>query len=163
MAIKGAHIAGGGAVAVAIVLIIGFEGRVLHVYPDPVTHGAPWTYCDGETKNPQFKHVYTDAECDKETLAEVTKVDAAVLACVAPAEPLPAKVEAAFVSLAWNIGTAGFCKSSIAAFAHDGRLIEACKRISLYDHAGGKVIPGLTFRRGEERKICLQGAYGEDD
>lgn len=145
----------------ALALIVGFEGRVLHVYPDPVTKGAPWTYCDGETQKPRWGHVYTNAECDAETLALVQQVDAQILACIAPKSPLPAKVEAAFVSLGWNIGVPTFCQSSVAAFARAGNLFKACDRISLYNHAAGKAIPGLTFRRGEERKVCLEGALDE--
>ena len=48
MAIKGRTIGVGAAgasaaVVLAFTLITGFEGRVNHVYPDPVTKGAPWT------------------------------------------------------------------------------------------------------------------------
>lgn len=164
MAVTGRQIVGGGAAAagtalvLALVLIKGFEGRVDHVYADPVTHGAPWTYCDGETQHPQWGHQYTDAECDAETLALARKVDADILVCMKLAAPLPAKVEAAFVSLAWNIGTGAFCKSSIATKAHEGNLLEACKRIDLYNRAAGRVIPGLVLRRGKERDYCIQGA-----
>lgn len=156
MAVKGRTIGGlAGALLLAGLLITAFEGRVLTVYPDPVTHSTPWTYCDGETQNPQPGHTYTDAECDAETVALIRKVDAAVLACTI--SPLPDKVRAAFDSLAWNIGTAAFCSSTLARKAKAGDLMGACKEIPRWDHAGGKTIPGLTFRRGEEMKICLEG------
>lgn len=157
---------GGAAVVLAGFLITSFEGRVDHVYPDPVTRGAPWTYCDGETKHPRWNHVYTDLECDTETAREIVALDKAVMACVGHPlpdtgpKPLPDKVRATFDSLAWNIGQAAFCESTLARKAQAGNLIGACTEMLKWDHAGGKVIPGLTFRRNQEYAICLDGAEG---
>jgi len=160
MKLRGRHIAGlASAAALAGVLITGFESpgglAVLFSYPDPVTHGAPWTACDGETKGIKPNMVFTPAQCDAMTGAQIRQTDAAVVACTRPG--LPIEVQAAFDSLAWNIGIGGFCQSSIAAFAKQNRLTDACDRIALYNRAGGKVIPGLTFRRGQEQQICLSG------
>jgi len=160
--IKGRHIAalGAGALGLAGFLITGFESpngeAVLQVYPDPVSHGAPYTYCDGLTAHPKFGHHYTKAECDTETAAEVRATNSAVLACTRPVLTIP--VQASFVSLAWNIGVPTFCKSSIASNAKAGNFPKACAAISLYDKAGPRghvrAIPGLTFRRGQERQVC---------
>lgn len=155
--LRGRHVAGlAGAIALAAFAITAFEGRVTTVYPDPVTHARPWTYCDGETQNPKPGHQYTNAECDAETAALVKKTDAAVITCVGN-RPLPDNTRAAFDSLAWNIGTGGFCRSTVAVKAKAGDLKAACNAISLYDHAGGRTIPGLTARRGTEREMCLSG------
>lgn len=142
--------------ALAAFLVTGFEGRVLKVYPDPVSGSTPWTYCDGLTQNPQFGHAYTHAECDTETAALIVKVDAKVQACVG--RSMPDKVRAVFDSLAWNIGTGAFCGSTLVKKAGAGDFVGACNQLPRWNRAGGKVIPGLSFRRGEELKICLEGA-----
>lgn len=158
--IKGRHVAGlTGALAIAAMLITAFESpggqAVLHVYADPVSHSTPWTVCDGETAGIKPGQTFTAGQCDAMTAAQVKKVDAAVLACTR--SDLPDNPRAAFDSLAWNIGTVAFCKSSIASEAKAGHLREACNRIPLYNRAGGKVIPGLEARRGQEQQICLEG------
>lgn len=65
----------------------------------------------------------------------------------------------AYVSLAYNIGTGGFCKSTIVK-----RLKQkppdyagACKAILLWNKAGGRVLPGLVKRRQDEFKKCMGG------
>jgi len=62
----------------------------------------------------------------------------------------------AYVSLAYNIGYAGFCKSTIVK-----RLKQrppdytgACEAILLWNKAGGKVMPGLVKRREAEYQQC---------
>lgn len=63
----------------------------------------------------------------------------------------------AYVSLTYNIGSGGFCRSTIVK-----RLKQkppdyagACKAILLWDKAGGKVLPGLTKRRQDEYRRCM--------
>lgn len=160
MELKGRTIGGlAGGLGLAVFLITAFEGRVLHIYPDPVTHATPWTYCDGETTTtPQWGHVFTNAECDAITVAEVKTLDAKVTACVG--RPLPDKVRAAFDSLAWNIGVGAFCGSTVVKKAKAGDLAGACGAMLAWDHAGGHVIPGLTVRRNEEYAYCLDGVEG---
>jgi lysozyme len=167
VALQGRHIAIGGGVGAALVLavtmIMGLEGRVNHVYPDPVTKGAPWTYCDGSTtKSPQWGKVYSDAECDAITVAAVKALDAKVMACIGHPLPddhkVPDKVRATFDSLAWNIGIGAFCGSTLAKKARAGHWAAACNEMLRWDHAGGKVIPGLSIRRDQEYRVCLDGA-----
>ncbi len=159
MKLTARHVVGGAGIlavlSIATPLVGGFEGLRLHVYPDPATRSAPWTYCYGETVNPKFGHVYTEAECDETLSMSLAIYDHALRACV-PA-PLPTKVEAAFLSTAYNIGVSGFCHSSIATNANAGKLTEACNRLPLFNRAVGKVMPGLTVRRGAEQALCLEG------
>lgn len=65
----------------------------------------------------------------------------------------------AYVSLAYNIGYGGFCKSTIVK-----RLKQtppdytgACESIKLWNKAGGKVWPGLVKRRQAEYRLCIEG------
>lgn len=142
-------------VAIATPFVASHEGFSSKVYPDPVSHRAPYTYCYGETSNPEFGHTYSRIECDAKLASHLTQFAEGVLACVHT--PLPAKTGAAFVSTAYNIGLAGFCNSSIAAKANAGDLRGACDRIPAFNHAGGHVVYGLTVRRGEEQRLCLAG------
>lgn len=153
--LKGRHVAGlTGALVAAGLLITAFEGRVLHVYPDPVTHSTPWTYCDGETQHPKPGHTYTDAECDAETAALIRRTDAAVLACTRP--DLPGSVRASSDSLAWNIGPGNFCTSTAARLFRAGQYRAGCQAMTAWHFAAGKSIPGLVIRRGAERDYCLK-------
>ncbi|MDR3473312.1 MAG: lysozyme [Devosia sp.] len=158
MKLTGKHVAIGGAVAAVIAIATpftgGFEGLVMHVYPDPVSHGAPWTYCYGETANPQFGHTYTKAECDATLATSLGNYDAGVRACTHVA--LPIKVEAAFLDAAYNLGTGFYCRN-VAPVANTGHLDAACRLLPHYDHAGGRVIHGLTVRRDAEQALCLEG------
>ena len=60
----------------------------------------------------------------------------------------------AYVSLAYNIGTSAFCKSTLVkklyAYDYEG----ACKEILKWDKFKGNPLPGLTKRRKEEYRIC---------
>lgn len=150
------HAAGGAAVAAVLAIatpFIGhFEGLVLHVYPDAV--GVP-TYCYGETQDPRPGHRYTKVECDALLSGRLAEYDAGVRRCIT--RPLPAKTEAAFVSMAYNVGLGAFCSSTLARKANAGDLAGACAELSKWDKAGGRVLKGLTVRRGAERALCLEG------
>jgi len=59
----------------------------------------------------------------------------------------------AYVSFTYNVGSGNFCKY-IAPVLNKGDYDAACKKILLFDRAGGKVYPGLTRRRQEEYRQC---------
>lgn len=67
-------------------------------------------------------------------------------------------------SLAYNIGTGAYARSSVRRLFNAGDRVEACRFMSRYKFAGGRVLMGLVYRRdGEgkrlgEREICLAGA-----
>ena len=68
----------------------------------------------------------------------------------------------AYVSLAYNIGVAGFCRKALPGkppnlidLINAGEYAEACKRIEAFKYGPGrKILPGLVKRRAEERAIC---------
>jgi lysozyme len=72
--------------------------------------------------------------------------------------PLPDPVHGAFLSLTYNIGVGAFCKSSVARAANENNLKLACANIKKFNMGGGRVIYGLTKRRADEFKLCMQGA-----
>ncbi len=141
-----------GAVALATVVIGGYEGYVNHVYKDPV---GVSTYCYGETQNPTAGKIYTRQECQAQLSKRVVQFNAGVKKCVKVA--LPVKTEAAFTSLAYNIGIGGFCNSTVVRRANAGNLRGACDAMLMWDKAGWRTLRGLTVRRGGERALCLEG------
>lgn len=63
----------------------------------------------------------------------------------------------AYVSLAYNIGYGGFCRSTIVKRLKQNPpdYNEACQAILLWNKAGGKVWPGLVKRRQAEYRQCM--------
>lgn len=145
----------------AIALIGAWEGLRTVAYRDPI--GIP-TVCYGETRGVKMGDRYSKAECDAMLGNAIVEFEAGVRRCLVAPDRIPDKSYVAFLSLAYNIGQGGFCKSSIARRANDyGRtgnlahLVSACNNIRLYNKAGGRVLKGLVNRRAEERTLCLQG------
>ena len=61
----------------------------------------------------------------------------------------------AYTSLAYNIGTGAFCKSTLVRKLNAQDYQGACKEILRWDKAGGRVLRGLTNRREAEYKQCI--------
>ena len=150
-------------VAGMVIALVGtWEGLRLYTYKDPI--GIP-TACYGETRNIRpLGSKYTKAECDALLGDAIVEFEQGIRRCLKAPDRIPDKSYVAFISLAYNIGQRGFCRSSIATYANKyadtgnlGHLAEACNRIRLYNKAGGRVLKGLVNRRAEERALCLEG------
>jgi lysozyme len=118
------------------------------------------TACDGITRGVKMGQTYTEAQCgqllDQELVAHALDVQACVPQLWQPGRD---RQRAAAISLAYNIGTNGFCGSTAAKRFRAGRWREACDAFLMWNKAGRplKVVRGLTARRGRERALCLQG------
>lgn len=70
--------------------------------------------------------------------------------------PLSQNEYDSYISLEYNTGSTAFCNSTLVkklnAYDYEG----ACKEILKWDKFAGKPLPGLTKRRQEEYKLCLQ-------
>lgn len=106
-------------------------------------------------------------------LGEANKYSDGVKSCVTA--PLYPHEFDAYVSLAYNIGIAGFCGSSIPGKLSDGQYAAACQTILGYDKFRDRSEPkiknprtgkmeyplvplrGLTIRRQEEYRQCVGG------
>jgi lysozyme len=138
--------------ALAVGVIGQYEGTRYVPYYDSV---HVLTVCQGETKDVRKDHVYTKAECDAMFGGRLDEFATHVEACAHG--DMPKKTEVAFVSLAYNIGWAGFCKSSVVRHWNSGDHGGACNAMMNFNRAGGRELPGLTRRRNSERTLCLQG------
>lgn len=145
-----------GLAAVCVALVGTFEGLRTKAYPDPATHGAPWTICYGETKGVKRGDVHTVAECKAMLVNSLEGYATSLERCTK--QPMPDGAYAAFLSLSYNIGSGGFCKSSVARLWNAGDRRGACDALLRFNRAGGRVLAGLTRRRKDERAMCLKDA-----
>ncbi|WP_373929255.1 lysozyme [Sphingomonas aerolata] len=60
------------------------------------------------------------------------------------------------MSLAYNIGTGGYCGSTVDRRFDAGQWRAACDAFLLWNKAGGRVVNGLDRRRRAERDLCLK-------
>ena len=140
--------AGAAIIALAALIIAPFEGKVNTPYRDPV---GILTVCYGHTGKDIEQKRYADTECLQLLETDVNR-HAKALECTDGRYTI--HQGAAIVSLAYNIGVAGFCKSSAAKAAKAGDYGTACRKLALHNKAGGKVLPGLVTRRSFEQAIC---------
>lgn len=143
---------GAGAVALAIPLIVHFEGYVPWVHRDPIGRLAACYGHDDQTMTPGKR--FTAAECQAMLDQDLLK-HAQALDCIK--HPLTDGQKAAFVSFAFNVGNKAFCDSTLARKANAGDMAGACAELSRWTRAGGRELPGLVKRRAAERELCERG------
>jgi lysozyme len=137
-----------------------FEGYFPRVYRDPV---GVETYCFGETAADgpiDRSATYTLAQCQARLREKLVKYVVAVAACIEQSalDKLSIEELAAYGDFAYNLGPGAFCNGSVARLVNEGKRREACEFVVNYNHAGGRVFPGLTRRRIAERDdLCLDG------
>lgn len=127
--------------------------QYLRAYADIV---GVWTICDGDTKGVRPGMVETEAGCTARLERQLVAHAKPVLACVPALRERPNQLVAS-VSLAYNIGTAGFCRSTAARRFNAGNWRGGCDAFLMWDKAGGRKVRGLTLRRQRERALCLKG------
>jgi lysozyme len=136
--------------AIALTAVAGFEGLRQTAYLDPV--GIP-TICFGETKGVKMGDKATLEQCKGMLMDSLYEAHESVSKCVKV--PMTDSREAALVSFTYNIGGGAFCKSTLVRKLNSGDVIGACNELPRWNKASGIVLPGLTKRREEERKLCL--------
>lgn len=143
---------GAGATALAVPLVMLYEGTVLQSYRDPINK---ITACVGHT-GPELRmgQRYTRQQCEDMLYGDLLKHTDA-LDCIKP--PMTDGQKAAFLSFAFNVGNKAFCDSTLARKANAGDMPGACAELSRWTRAGGRELPGLVKRRAAERELCERG------
>lgn len=139
--------------------VAGYEGYRRHAYLDAagvqtVGYGST-VHADGKTPVKAGDTLSPDRALL--TLgAHVTRTEAAMRACIGDV-PLAQQEWDAYVSLAYNIGAAAFCHSSVVRALHatPPDYAGACAKIKRWVYAGGKKMPGLVKRREAEYRLCM--------
>ena len=122
-------------------------------YWDKLGHVA--TACDGHTGGVIVGHRYTDAECkkwfDEDQAKEVIIVNRCIHRVLTPGQG------GALVDAVHNLGPSVVCGSTLS------KEIEAgvpptiwCQQLQHWNHVGKHVISGLSRRRYDDIKACMQ-------
>ncbi|MBI6628312.1 lysozyme [Pontibaca salina] len=139
--------------ALTIAFVSGWEGTRYVAYRDPV--GIP-TICEGITKGVQMGDTATRAQCDAMLTRELETHERGLDACLDPPTPLPVKTKVALVSWTYNVGVGGACRSTAVRRFNAGDYRGGCDAVTMWNKAGGRVLPGLVNRRAAEHKLCLE-------
>jgi lysozyme len=138
----------------------GLVGLALHEgYTDraviPVKGDVP-TIGFGTTGGVKLGDRTTPPAALSRALVDVQKFEGAIKQCVNV--PLTQGEYDAFVSLAYNIGSAAFCGSTLVKKLNAGDYAGACAEILRWDRFKGQPLAGLTRRRQDEYRQCLGDA-----
>lgn len=129
-----------------------FEGKENKAYVDPV---GIVTICYGETKGVKKGDYKTDEQCLESLASELVEHERGMLKVVRV--PLSTKEQAAYLSFTYNLGVKAFTNSTLLKKLNSGDRVGACNELLRWNKANGKVLNGLTKRRQEENKLCLEG------
>lgn len=133
-----------------------FGGLVMHEgYTDaaviPVKGDVP-TVGFGTTEGVKMGDKITPPQAVARAISDIQRYEGAVKKCVFV--PLYQYEYDAYISLSYNIGTGGFCGSTLAKELNAGHYEAACKQILAWDKFKGQPLRGLTIRRQAEFKQC---------
>ena len=137
-------------------IICDFEGKRLVAYDDGV---GVWTIGFGTTIYPNGIKVKkgdtcTEAQAKSYMAHDLKKFEQAVNGAVNI--PLNQNQFDALVSLAYNIGTGAFNKSTLVKKLNAGDIRGAADQFDVWVNAGGKRMQGLVNRRAKEKEVFLR-------
>ena len=135
--------------AACLVGIATHEGYRSEAYKDTV--GIP-TVGFGETAGVKMGDKTTPERALVQLLESTEKHADAIRQCIKV--PLYQHEFDAYISLAYNIGTGAFCRSTLVKKLNAKDYAGACEEIRRWNKAGGKVLPGLVKRREAEYSMC---------
>lgn len=137
--------------ATALVAILLHEGYRENAYI-PVAGDVP-TIGFGTTKEVKLGDRISPELALQRANRDIQLFEGAIKSCVSV--PLTQYEYDAYTSLAYNIGPSAFCNSTLVRVLNEGRYEEACKQILRWDKFKGKTLAGLTKRRQEEYRKCM--------
>lgn len=137
-------------------LIRQHEGLRLEAYQDPV---GVWTIGYGHTSAAGPPSVYkgmriTAAGADEILRTDLRKFEGYVTSAVKV--PLNQNQFDALVSFTFNLGPGNLRSSTLLKRLNAGDYGAAADQFSVWNRAGGKVMPGLVKRRAAERALFLE-------
>jgi len=134
-----------------IELIKNFEGLRLKSYQDSV---GVWTIGYGHTGKHVHEGMYvTEEEAEKLLAHDLERFEKCVERMVSVS--LNQGQFDSLVSFAYNLGCQSLKKSTLLRRINDNRFVEAAGEFHRWNHAGGAVMPGLTRRRQNEKRLFL--------
>lgn len=134
-----------------LIAITQYEGFRNATYLD--LGGVP-TIGYGSTENVNIGEIIDEGGARRRLISELdTKYQVGINKCIQV--PLNQFEYDAYISLAYNIGTGAFCKSTLVKLLNQEKYEEACKQILRWNKVKGKEITGLTNRRKSEYQLCV--------
>lgn len=147
---------GGGAIAIATVMLSGkggLEGREHVPYRDVV---GVLTVCDGHTGSDIVPgRRYSDAECDALTRADLQRIARQVDPHIRVKTTETQR--AAIYSWAYNVGASAAIKSTLLKRLNARDYAGACAELKRWVYADGQKWRGLMNRRDVEYEVCTWG------
>jgi lysozyme len=138
-------------------LIEGFEGCRLEPYQDSV---GVWTIGYGHTGDDCYKGCdpIAQEQADQLLQADLARFETAVNGMVSDATTQ--QQFDAMVSFAYNLGEGSLRQSTLLRMHNSGDYRGAAGQFGRWNHAGGRVLAGLTRRRAAESAVYASGNYG---
>ena len=146
--------------AVATPLVAKWEGKKNVAYLDTIASPPVWTVCYGETRGVKQGDRYSDAQCAAMLGAGLLTYRNGLHRYFTPetkASRLTPERDAAYVSLAYNVGIRGIGRSTATRRLNAGDIAGGCTALGWWNKAGGRVIRGLVNRRVDETRLCRMG------
>ncbi|MEO0485262.1 MAG: lysozyme [Pseudomonadota bacterium] len=153
--------------AVLVPLVVKWEGE--HRCADnPAMHCAYLdivgvaTLCYGETRGVELGDRATDQQClnmlKRRLSLDFREGLHRSFTTKTKETRLTPERDAAYVSLAYNVGIYGAGRSTATRRLNAGNIAGGCRAIGWWNKAGGRVVRGLVNRRAEEVALCLRGS-----
>jgi lysozyme len=130
-------------------LIQSFEGLSLTAYPDAAGYSIGYGHFGAQKGD-----VIDRTEAERLFLIDLVRFEAAVELATPRASQQQFD---AMVSLAYNIGSAAFAKSTLVVRHNMGDTAGAADEFLRWNKSQGKVLPVLVARRTKERAVYLYG------
>jgi lysozyme len=141
------------ALEILIKLIKESEGCKLTSYKCPA---GIWTIGYGQTKGIKEGMTWTQNQADE----DLVKTALEVLNRAIKYSPILASVnmekQAAIADFIYNLGVGNYATSTLKKKVDVGDWVSAASEIKRWDKAAGKVLKGLTVRRGKEAALLLE-------
>ena len=107
----------------------------------------------GTTGGVKMGDKITPPQALERSLADISKFEGAIKECVKV--PLYQREFDAYTSLAYNIGSGAFCRSTLVKKLNAGDYVGGCEQILVWDKFKGESLAGLTKRRQSEYRTCV--------
>lgn len=137
--------------ATGLIGIASYEGFSEKAYI-PIKGDVP-TIGFGSTEGVKMGDAITVPQALDRLRRDITVAESAISRCVRV--PLSQGELDAYTSLAFNIGTVAFCRSTLVVKLNGGDYAGACEEIKRWVYAGGRRVPGLVARREKEYATCV--------
>src|SRR5258708_33537577 len=125
----------------------------LQAYPDPGTNAEPWTIGYGHTRGVKQGDTCTTDEADRWLIEDLEPVEKCIADSVS-IELTQGQYDA-LCSFVFNLGCMALRNSTLLRKLNAGDDTGAAEEFHKWNHAGGKVLAGLSKRRNAEAEMFL--------